>query len=45
MDKYDILGYIAIIFILGVCVYIYKYNNITEESSEKIKNKLNTIVK
>ena len=27
MDKYDILGYIAIIFILGVCVYIYKYNN------------------
>ena len=24
---------------------IYKYNNITEESSEKIKNKLNTIVK
>jgi len=24
---------------------IYKYNNITEESSEKIKNKLNSIVK
>jgi hypothetical protein len=24
MDKYDILGYIAIVFILGVCLYIYK---------------------
>ncbi len=24
MDKYDILGYIAIIFILGICLYIYK---------------------
>lgn len=24
MDNYDILGYIAIIFILGVCFYIYK---------------------
>ena len=27
MDKYDILGYIAIIFILGICLYVYKDKN------------------